>query len=42
MAKISKETAKKNIAKNTGLTGAKLDRAATKFVRKQRGRKRSK
>jgi hypothetical protein len=40
MAGISKQQAKKNIGRLTGLKGAALDRAAAKFVRKQRGRKR--
>jgi len=31
--------AKKNIARTTGLKGKKLDAAAAKFVRKQKGRR---
>lgn len=36
---ITMKTAKKNIRKTTGLTGKKLDKAAAKFVRKQKARK---
>jgi hypothetical protein len=42
MSGISKEQAKKNIRKTTGLTGRKLDNAAAKFVRRQKGRKKRK